>query len=260
MERSYFPEINDPSIECSICRAQEMSRYVENGTLDVGLTGLDWILENESKVQVVSDLFYSKVSTRPARWVLAVPFDSEIRHLEDLNGKKIATELVNFTRKYFAQHDIDVTVEFSWGATEAKAVNGLADAIVEVTETGTTLKAHGLKIIHQLLLSNTQLIANRDSWKEPWKREKIEHIALLMQGALRAEKMVALKMNVSKENLDRVVEHLPSLNAPTIAPLYHSEWFSVETVVDKTHVRDIIPEIMKLGAEGIIEYELNKVI
>ena len=259
-ERSYFPEINDESIECSICRAQEMSRYVENGTLDVGLTGLDWILENESTVQVVANLFYSKVSTRPARWVLAVPYDSDIKTIEDLNGKKIATELVNFTRKYFAERNIDVTVEFSWGATEAKAVNGLADAIVEVTETGTTIKAHGLRIIHELMQSNTQLIANIDAWKDPWKREKIEHIAVLMQGALRAERLVGLKMNVPKERFEEVVKMLPSLNAPTVAHLYQSEWFSVEIVVAKDEVRDLIPVLMKNGVEGIIEYDLNKVI
>jgi ATP phosphoribosyltransferase len=259
-ERSYFPEINDENIECSICRAQEMSRYVENGTLDVGLTGLDWILENESTVQVVANLFYSKVSTRPARWVLAVPYDSEIKTIEDLNGKKIATELVNFTRKYFAERNIEVKVEFSWGATEAKAVNGLADAIVEVTETGTTIKAHGLRIIHELMQSNTQLIANIDAWKDPWKREKIEHIAMLMQGALRAEKLVGLKMNVPRERFEEVVKTLPSLNAPTVANLYQSEWFSVEIVVAKDEVRDLIPVLMKLGVEGIIEYDLNKVI
>jgi ATP phosphoribosyltransferase len=259
-ERSYFPEINDESIECSICRAQEMSRYVENGTLDVGLTGLDWIRENESTVQVVANLFYSKVSTRPARWVLAVPYDSDIKSLEDLEGKKIATELVNFTRKYFAERNIGVKVEFSWGATEAKAVNGLADAIVEVTETGTTIKAHGLRIIHELMQSNTQLIANVDAWKDPWKREKIEHIAVLMQGALRAERLVGLKMNVPKERFEEVVKTLPSLNAPTVAHLYQSEWFSVEIVIAKDEVRDLIPVLMKHGVEGIIEYDLNKVI
>ena len=259
-DRSYFPEINDDTIECSICRAQEMSRYVENGTMDVGLTGLDWILENNSKVKVIDNLFYSKVSTRPARWVLAVPYDSEIRKLEDLNGKKVATELVNFTRSYFDERNIDVKVEFSWGATEAKAVNGLADAVVEVTETGSTIKAHGLKIIHELMQSNTQLIANFQSWDDSWKRAKIEHIALLLKGALLAEKMVALKMNVPKEKLDNVVSQLPSLNAPTVSPLYNCDWFSVETIVEKAKVRDLIPELMNLGAEGLIEFELNKVI
>jgi ATP phosphoribosyltransferase len=188
--RNYFPEIDDSDIECSICRAQEMSRYVEQGTLDAGLTGLDWTLENNSKVKVVDDLIYSKVSTRPARWVLAVPRDSKIRKLEHLEGKKIATELVNFTRRYFKERGISVDVEFSWGATEAKVVNGLADAIVEVTETESTIRAHGLKIIHELMQTNTQLIANRQSWKDPWIRNKIEQVSLLLKGALRADGMV----------------------------------------------------------------------
>ena len=258
--RSYFPEINDESIQCSICRAQEMSRYVESGTLDAGLTGIDWIYENESDVQLVADLVYSKVSQRPARWVLAVPHDSGIAKLEDLEGKKIATEMVNFTRKYFEERDINVKVEFSWGATEAKVVSGLADAIVEVTETGSTIKAHGLKIIHELLQTNTKLIANHHAWVDPEKREKIEHVALLFKGALQAEKMVGLKTNVPKEKLEKVVGLLPSLNAPTVSPLYHSDWFAVEIVVDASIVRDLIPELIKNGAEGIIEYPLNKVI
>jgi len=258
--RSYFPDINDDTIECVICRAQEMSRYVESGTLDAGLTGQDWISENESDVRVVEDLIYSKVSQRPARWVLAVPYDSDIKRLEDLAGKKIATELVNFTKKYFAERGIDVKVEFSWGATEAKAVSGLADAIVEVTETGSTIKAHGLEIIHELLRTNTQLIANHAVWANPEKREKIEQIALLLKGALQAEKMVGLKMNVPKKRLGQVVEILPSLNAPTVSPLYQSNWFAVETVVASSVVRDLIPELLKNGAEGIIEYPLNKVI
>lgn len=258
--RSYFPDINDDTIECVICRAQEMSRYVESGTLDAGLTGQDWISENESDVRVVEDLIYSKVSQRPARWVLAVLYDSDIKRLEDLAGKKIATELVNFTKKYFAERGIDVKVEFSWGATEAKVVSGLADAIVEVTETGSTIKAHGLKIIHELLRTNTQLIANHAVWANPEKREKIEQIALLLKGALQAEKMVGLKMNVPRERLGQVVEILPSLNAPTVSPLYQSDWFAVETVVSSSVVRDLIPELLKNGAEGIIEYPLNKVI
>ncbi|MBW1740461.1 MAG: ATP phosphoribosyltransferase [Deltaproteobacteria bacterium] len=258
--RSYFPEINDNTIECAICRAQEMSRYVESGTLDAGLTGKDWISENESDVQVVEDLVYSKVSQRPARWVLAVPYNSNIEKLEDLAGKKIATELVNFTKKYFARRGIDVKVEFSWGATEAKVVSGLADAIVEVTETGSTIKAHGLKIIHELLQTNTRLIANHAAWANPEKREKIKQIALLLKSALLAEKMVGLKMNVPEEKLKQVVEILPSLNAPTVSPLYQSDWFAVETVVASSVVRDIIPELLKNGAEGIIEYPLNKVI
>lgn len=258
--RSYFPDIDDDTIECAICRAQEMSRYVESGTLDAGLTGEDWISENESDVKIVEDLVYSKVSQRPARWVLAVPYNSDIKNLEDLEGKKIATELVNFTKKYFAQRGIHVSVEFSWGATEAKVVSGLADAVVEVTETGSTIKAHGLKIIHQLLQTNTKLIANHASWAEPQKREKIKQVALLLKGALVAEKMVGLKMNVPEAKLEQVVALLPSLNAPTVSPLYQSNWFAVETVVAASVMRDLIPELLKNGAEGIIEYPLNKVI
>jgi ATP phosphoribosyltransferase len=258
--RSYFPEIDDDSIECAICRAQEMSRYVENGTMDAGLTGKDWIAENLSDVHVVDDLVYSKVSSRPARWVLAVPFDSGIKSLEDLKGKKIATELVGYTRRFFEERNIDVTVEFSWGATEAKVVSGLADAIVEVTETGSTIKAHGLRIIFDLMQTNTQLIANHAAWTDPAKREKIEQIALLLQGALRGEKLVGLKMNVSRQNLDGVIALLPSLNAPTVSPLYQSEWFAVESVVNTHVVRELIPGLLKAGAEGIIEYPLNKVV
>ena len=259
-DRNYFPEINDPCISCSICRAQEMSRYVEKGTFDVGRTGRDWIMENDSKVHVVTDLVYSKVSQRPARWVLAVPMDSSIQCEKDLDGKKIATELVNFTQRYFQSKGVRVDVEFSWGATEAKVISGLCDAIVEVTETGSTMRANGLRIVEELMQSNTQLIANLDTWQDPWKREKIEHIALLLQGALRAEGLVALKMNVPKEKIGGVVEMLPSLNAPTIAHLYQSDWLSVETVVSKDQVRELIPNLIKRGAEGIIEYSLNKVI
>jgi ATP phosphoribosyltransferase len=258
--RSYFPEINDDTIECAICRAQEMSRYVESGTLDAGLTGKDWIAENSSDVHVVSDLVYSKVSSRPARWVLAVPYDSDIRTIEDLKGKKIATELTNFTRRYFADRNIEVLIEFSWGATEAKVVSGLADAIVEVTETESTIKAHGLRIIHDLMQTNTQLIANHNAWKDKFKKEKIEQIALLLKGALLGEKMVGIKMNVPEEKLEEVVSLLPSLNAPTVAPLYQTNWFSVETVVNTDVVRELIPELLKNGAEGIIEYPLNKVV
>ncbi len=258
--RNYFPEIDDPEIQCSICRAQEMSRYVENGTIDVGLTGKDWTLENNSKVKVVADLLYSKVSHRPARWVLAVANDSKYKKIEDLSGKKIATELVNFTRRYFTEKGIPVQVEFSWGATEGKIISGLADAIVEVTETGSTIRAHGLKIIHELMQSNTQIIASRDSWKDPWKKEKIKQIVLLLQGALRAEKMVGLKMNVPANKLKDVVAILPSLNAPTIANLYNSDWLSVETVVEESQVRELIPQLIHRGAEGIIEYPLNKLI
>jgi len=259
-DRNYFPEINDPCINCSICRAQEMSRYVESGTFDLGLTGRDWIMENDSKIHVVADLVYSKVSQRPARWVLAVPMDSAIKSEKDLEGRKIATELVNFTRRYFDSKGIKVEVEFSWGATEAKVISGLCDAIVEVTETGSTMRANGLRIIDELMQSNTQLIANLDSWRDTWKREKIEHISLLLQGALRAEGLVALKMNVPKGKIEEIIEILPSLNAPTIAHLYLSDWLSVETVVSRNQVRELIPDLIKRGAEGIIEYTLNKVI
>jgi len=258
--RSYFPEIDDESIECAICRAQEMSRYVENGTLDAGLTGKDWIAENSSDVHVVADLVYSKVSSRSARWVVAVPYDSPVERLEDLAGKKIATELTEFTKRYFAERNIEVIVEFSWGATEAKVVSGLADAIVEVTETESTIKAHGLRIIHELMQTNTQLIVNHESWKNPPKRKKIEQIALLLKGALLGQKMVGLKMNVPGELMEDVINMLPSLNAPTVASLYQSNWFSVEIVVASDTVRELIPKLLEHGAEGIIEYPLNKVV
>lgn len=258
--RSYFPEINDENIECAICRAQEMSRYVESGTLDAGLTGKDWIAENNSDVHVVENLVYSKVSARPARWVLAVPYNSPIKTLQDLEGKKISTELVEFTKRYFAERKINVIVEFSWGATEAKVVSGLADAIVEVTETGSTIHAHGLEIIHELMQTNTQLISNHEAWKDSFKREKMEQIALLLKGALLGEKLVGIKMNVPEDRLEQIVKLLPSLHAPTVAPLYKTTWFSVESVVDSSKVRDLIPELLKNGAEGIIEYPLNKVV
>ena len=258
--RSYFPEIDDESIECAICRAQEMSRYVQNGTLDAGLTGKDWIAENSSDVHVVADLVYSKVSSRSARWVVAVPYDSPVKRLEDLAGKKIATELTEFTKRYFAERNIEVIVEFSWGATEAKVVSGLADAIVEVTETESTIRAHGLRIIHELMQTNTQLIVNHESWKDPQKRKKIEQIALLLKGALLGQKMVGLKMNVPGELMESVINILPSLNAPTVASLYQSKWFSVEIVVSSDTVRELIPQLLENGAEGIIEYPLNKVV
>ena len=258
--RSYFPEIDDNSIDCAICRAQEMSRYVENGTLDAGLTGKDWIAENESDVHVVTDLVYSKVSSRPARWVIAVPYDSPIKKLEDLAGKKIATELTEFTRRYFDQHNIAVKVEFSWGATEAKVVSGLADAVAEVTETESTIKAHGLRIIHEMMQTNTQLIVNHEAWQNPQKKTKVEQIALLLQGALLGEKMVGVKMNVPQNRMEEIIAILPSLNAPTVASLYQSDWFSVEVVISEETVRELIPKLLMHGAEGIIEYPLNKVI
>jgi ATP phosphoribosyltransferase len=260
VSRNYFPEVDDPELSCSICRPQEMSRYIESGMLDAGITGKDWTLENDSDVQVVADLVYSKVSNRPTRWVIAVPGDSNITRVEQLEGKKIATELVNVTRRFFAQRGINVDIAFSWGATEAKAVSGLADAIVEVTETEATIRAHGLRVIHELMQSNTQLIASNKALADPWKREKIETIAMLLQGALRADRIVGLKMNVPKEQLDLVIGMLPSLNAPTVAQLYKQEWFSVETVISEHQVRDLVPKLKKSGAEGIIEYTLNKVI
>ena len=258
--RNYFPSIDDAEIACSLVRAQEMAHYVENGVLDIGLTGLDWILENNADVEIVSDLIYSKASVRKARWVLAVPGDSKIEKLEDLNGKTISTELVNFTRRYFEERGITVEVEFSWGATEAKVAEGLVDAIVEVTESGTTIRAHGLKIIHTLLETNTKLIANRTSMTDSQKRKKIHQIALLLQGALNAESMVGLKMNVPHDCLDAVVQKLPSLTAPTIASLHNADWLSVETIIREDVVRELIPQLIAVGADGIIEYPLNKVV
>ena len=258
--RSYFPTVDDDEIRCTLVRAQEMSRFVEIGTLDVGLTGRDWIMENDSDVVVVEDLVYSKASPSPARWVLVVAEDSPIRQLKDLEGKKIFTELVNFTKRYFAERKIHVQVEFSWGATEGKIIEGLSDAIVEVTETGSTLRANNLRIVEELLQTNTQLIANRESYQDPWKREKIEQISLLLQGALRAEGMVGLKMNVSANDLKSVIEILPSITAPTVSNLFQSDWFSVETIISEKIVRELIPKLQKRGAVGIIEYPLNKVI
>jgi ATP phosphoribosyltransferase len=258
--RSYFPDINDPEISCQLVRAQEMSRYVEDGHLDLGLTGIDWILENDSNVVAVQDLVYSKVSTRQARWVLVVREDSPYQTIEDMEGKSISTELVNFTGKYFAKRNIKVDVEFSWGATEAKVVEGLVDAIVEVTETGSTIRANKLRIIHELMKTNTQLITNQSAWNDPWKRKKIEQIRILLMGSLLALGKVGLKMNVSKENLRKVMLLLPSLKAPTVSSLYSEEWYAVETVADAGSVRDLIPVLLEAGAEGIIEYPLNKVI
>jgi len=258
--RSYFPDIDDPDIQCNICRAQEMSRYVESGTLDVGITGKDWISENDSDVVEVADLIYSKVSKRPARWVLAVPADSPYKRAEDLQGKKIATELVNFSKRYFKERGIDVQIMFSWGATEAKVVSGLADAIVEVTETGSTIRAHGLVIIEELMQSNPKLIANKEAWKDPWKRAKIEQVAMLLKGALRADRLVCLKMNCPEESLQAIVKLLPSLHAPTVSPLFNQNWFSVETVIDEREVRELVPKLKAEGAQGIIEFSLNKVL
>ena len=258
--RSYFPSIDDSQIECSLVRAQEMSRYIELGSLDCGITGKDWTLENRSEVEIICDLVYSKASFRPTRWVLAVPANSEIKTPEDLDGKRISTELVGFTKRYFAERNINVNVEFSWGATEAKVAAGLCDAVVEVTETGSTLRANGLTIIEDLMESNPQLIANRQALADPEKKAKIDQISLLLQSALRAEAQVGLKLNVKKAGLEQIVKLLPSITAPTIADLYGSEWVSVESVICEAVVRDLIPELVSAGAEGIIEYPLNKVL
>lgn len=258
--RNYFPAIDDKEVSCSICRPQEMSRYVESGMLDAGITGKDWTMENQSDTVLVGDLVYSKVSRKPTRWIIAVAGDSPIKTLEDLEGKKISTELVNVTRRFFKEKNINVEIEFSWGATEAKVVSGLADAIVEVTETESTIRAHGLRIIHELMESNTQFIANKDAWTDPWKKKKIKNIFMLLSGALKADRIVGLKMNVASEKLKTIVDILPSLNAPTIANLYEHDWFSVETVVSEDIVRELVPKLIEKGAEGIIEYPLNKVI
>lgn len=259
-DRSYFPSVDDDTLRCVLARPQEMSRYVADGTLDAGITGKDWTLENESDVHVVSDFIYSKTSMRPTRWVVVVAGNSSITTLEQLKGKRIATELVGFTQRYFRQMGIDVDIEFSWGATEAKAAEGLVDAIVEVTETGSTIRAHGLRIIHEMCQSNPQLIANHESWRDAWKREKIEQISLLLNGALQAEAKVGLKMNVPKAKLETVMRLMPSITAPTVSPLYGTDWFAIESVIDEAVVRELIPQLLKLGAEGIIEYPLNKVI
>jgi ATP phosphoribosyltransferase len=258
--RSYFPNVDDEELACRLIRAQEMSWHVEGGTVDLGITGIDWIKENKSDVIVVQDLVYSKSTLRPARWVLVVREDSPIKKPEDLEGKKVSTELVNFTKNYFAERSIGVEVEFSWGATEAKVVDALVDAIVEVTETGSTIKAHNLRIVCDLMVTNPQLIANKQAWQDTWKRAKIEQVSLLLKGALQAGTMVGLKMNVPQSKLEKVIGSLPSLTSPTVASLYNSEWYSVETIISESEARILIPQLQKNGAEGIIEYPLNKVI
>jgi ATP phosphoribosyltransferase len=258
--RNYFPTADDQQLSFAIIRAQEMARYVEEGVLDAAITGKDWILENNSEVVEVQELIYSKESPRPARWVLVVTEDSPIKKIEDLQGKKVATELVAFTRRYFAERGIQVKVEFSWGTTEAKVVEGLVDAIVDVTETGSTIRAHGLRIVHELMQSTPRLIANKEAWEDPWKKEKILQISILLKAALGADRMVGLKMNIPEKNLKEVITILPCLNAPTVASLYQSDWYSVEVVVREEVVRELIPLLLKKGAEGIIEYALNKVI
>lgn len=258
--RSYFPSIDDDEISCALMRPQEMSRYVELGTLDCGITGKDWTLEHNSDVEVICDLIYSKTSFRPTRWVLAVPAQSELRKPKDLEGKRVITELVGYTRKYFEKKNINVSIEFSWGATEAKVAAGLCDAIVEVTETGSTLKANGLKIIRELMESNPQLIANHTALRNKQKRAKIEQMAMMIKGALRAQAQVGIKFNVKKSELEKVIRNLPSITAPTVANLYGTDWVAVESVVPEAMIRDLIPQLVADGAQGIIEYPLNKVI
>jgi len=259
-ERSYFPSVDDEEMEIVLLRAQEMSRYVEAGALDAGITGNDWILENSSDVVKVTELPYSKKSMEPVRWVLAVPVDSKIMRPKDLEGKRLATELVNLTKSYLKSHKVNAAVEFSWGATEAKVGTGLVDAIVELTETGSSLRANKLRIVDTLCSSTTQLIAGKGAWRDPWKRRKLESVATLLKGAIAARGKVGLKMNVSKKGLKPVLQVLPALKKPTVSPLSSPGWFAIETVLDEKVIRNLIPELKKAGAEGLIEYSLNKII
>lgn len=259
-ERSYFPSIDDSEIEAVLLRAQEMSRYVEDGALDCGITGNDWILENKSQVVRVTDLTYAKQSLNKVRWVLAVPENSNIKSLKGLAGKRVATELVNVTTDYFRKNKIKVEVEFSWGATEVKVNSGLVDAIVELTETGRSLRANKLAILDTLCESTTQFIANKQANKDSWKKEKMEQLAVLLKGAIAAEEKVGLKMNVKKSDLNRVISVLPALRKPTISGLTEEDWCAVETIIDEKVVRILIPQLKNAGAHGIIEYPLNKVI
>jgi len=258
--RSYFPTSDDDELKCSLVRPQEMAKILERGKLDVGIAGRDWVKENDSDVIEVGEMVYSKVSRRPAHWVLVVGPDSKVQNLEDLAGATISTELVGFTKRYFAERNIPVEVEFSWGATEAKILTGLCDAIVEVTETGSTIKANNLRIVCELMESVPVLIANKEAWATPWKRGKIERIHTMLQSALRAEGMVGLKMNAPGDKIEEIIKLLPSLNRPTIAHLYQSDWVSIETIMPESEVRKIVPELMSQGAEGIVEYPLNKII
>jgi ATP phosphoribosyltransferase len=257
--RSYFPAIDDPEIECMLIRAQEMARYVEDGVLDAGLTGRDWVQENEAKVETVADLIYAKQSFGKVRWVLAVPDGSPFQSVKDLEGKIIATELVSATQRYLAANGVRAKVEFSWGATEVKPPE-LADAIVEVTETGSSLRANKLRIIDTVLESNTQFIANVDSWKEPSKRRKLEDIRMLLEGAINALGKVGLMLNVEKTNLAAVIAVLPALKNPTISTLSDDRWLAVNTILDELTVRTIIPRLKEAGAQGIVEYPLNKIV
>jgi ATP phosphoribosyltransferase len=257
--RSYFPAVDDPEIECMMIRAQEMARYVEDGVLDAGLTGRDWVEETEARVETIADLIYAKQSFGKVRWVLAVPETSPFQNVKDLEGKIIATELVSATRRYLERHGVKAKVEFSWGATEAKPPV-LADAIVEVTETGSSLRANKLRIIDTVIESNTQLIANLDSWRDPWKRRKLEDIRMLLAGAINALGKVGLMLNVHRENLDAVLGTLPALKKPTVSHLSDENWLAVNTVLDEATVRTIIPRLKEAGAEGIVEYPLNKIV
>lgn len=259
-ERSYYPRINDDSIEIMIVRPQEMAYpYVQKGVLDAGITGEDWIRERNADVVEVTELVYSKQLTRPARWVLAVKDNSDIHSVKDLNGKTISTELVNVTKEYLEKNGVKANVEFSYGATEVK-VPYLADAIVEITETGTSLRANGLRIVDTVMSTTAKLIANKESWQDEWKRTKLQNIAMLLKGAIIAESKVGLKMNISKENLDALLKILPSMRNPTVSSLSDEGWYAVDTVIDESVVRDLIPELKRVGAQDIIEYPLNKVI
>jgi ATP phosphoribosyltransferase len=257
--RSYFPAIDDPEIECMLIRAQEMARYVEDGVLDAGLTGRDWVEENGASIETVADLVYAKQSFGKVRWVLAVPESSDIHSVKDLEGKVIATELVATTKRWLAANGVSAKVEFSWGATEVKPPE-LADAIVEVTETGSSLRANKLRIVETILESNTQLIANLDSWKDSWKRRKLEDIRMLLEGAINALGKVGLMMNVQTDNLQAVLAELPALKNPTISHLSDERWVAVNTILDESTVRLIIPRLKKAGAQGIVEYPLNKIV
>ncbi|MBD3261188.1 MAG: ATP phosphoribosyltransferase [Candidatus Altiarchaeales archaeon] len=257
--RSYYPRIDDPEIECMLMRAQEIARYVELGFLDAGLTGYDWVMENNAEVDFISELVYAKQNMRPVRWVLAVPEDSGIQSVSQLEGKTIATEVVNITEKYLKENSVKANVEFSWGATEAKPPK-LADAIVEVTETGSTIKANNLEIIDELMQSTTRLIANKKSIKDEWKKNKLKEITMLLEGALAAEEKAGLKMNLLEENLEDILSILPALKRPTVSNLSEKGWIAIETVVDEDEVKNLIPQLKQKGAEGIIEYPLNKII
>ncbi len=257
--RSYFPAIDDPEIECMLIRAQEMARYVDDGVLDAGLTGLDWVRENDADVVTVADLIYAKRSFGKVRWVLAVPEASPVQSVKDLEGKIIATELVGATRRYLAEHGVNAKVEFSWGATEVKPPV-LADAIVEVTETGSSLRANKLRIVDTVLESNTQLIANKQAWQDPAKRKKLEDIKMLLEGAMNALGKVGLMLNVEKRNLEKVLDVLPALKKPTVSHLSDENWVAVNTILDESTVRTIIPRLKEAGAEGIVEYPLNKIV